>query len=269
LELWLRRIIEAKLSAAYGTDYFNAQDANGANIISTPIRNEIQQRMAAEPGRFPRPIDACLLESEIKIVTNPNLYQNHFRDVFDGAFPNGYAVLRIYLDRLVLPRNKLYHANPISVREAERVICYTNDIVDTIKQYYIDHNMNQQFNVPLILKYSDGFGNVVFREGFGDTIMGGKYVSFEDSPQLVLRPGDTITVELEIDPTFSRNEYRLQWSHFIKDHDDTNKLTYTIQTKDVGENFSVTCNVITNKEWHRLRDCDDYLTVKLKVLPPL
>ena len=53
LKLWLRRLIEAKLSNAYGANYFEAQDGKGANLISNPIKQEIQQRMAAEPKRYP------------------------------------------------------------------------------------------------------------------------------------------------------------------------------------------------------------------------
>ena len=270
LELWLRRIIDETLRTNYGDNYFEYQDANGANLISNPIRKEIEQRIQNEPERYTRPIDACLLESEIKIVTNPDLYRKHFKNVFQNAFPEGRDVLRRYLDRLVEPRNKLYHANPISVREAERIICYSNDIIDAVKDFYQAHNMSQDYNVPLIIKYSDSFGNVLYRNQFhGDSFFGGKYIDFSSKKEFTLRPGDKISMEVEIDPTFSNNEYTIEWSHFIKDQTGSNQLTYTIEVKDVGEAFSLRCSILSNKVWHKHQRFDDMLVVKFKVLPPL
>jgi hypothetical protein len=270
LELWLRRIIDETLTAIYGQNYLDYKNKDGSNLISNTIKNEIEQRRQAEPDRFPRPIDACLLESEIKIITNPVLYEAHFKQVFQSAFPEGREEFRTFLTRLIDPRNKLFHSNPITVREAERVICYTNDIIDAIKDYYKATNVNQEYNVPLIIKYSDNFGNVLHRNQFhGNTIVGGKYIDFTNSKTISIRPGDTISIEMEIDPTFSKEEYSIKWIRFAKDQAVGNKLVYKVQVKDVGQTFGLSASIISNNEWHRLGDFDDMLVVKFKVLPPL
>lgn len=268
LEMWLRRLIDDILTAEYGVNYYNRILPDGTNLISKKIKKEIDYRITTEPTRYARPIDACLLESEIKIITNPNLYSKHFRKVFDDDFITGNPeMIRIYLNRLALPRNKLYHANSISVRDAERVICYSNDIIESIKNYYIQINMDQEFNVPLILKYKDSFGNSVFRNKFtGKTLMGGLYISFETIKENFLRPGDKISIELEVDSSFPDDSYTIKWQPGTNKNGTT--FSYTIQNKDVGETFNVFANLKTTNDWHKLSDVDDLLVVKFKVLPP-
>ena len=91
-----------------------------------------------EPERFSRIIDAAILDDCINIICNPNLFRRHFREAFKTAFPVGDSrdETRIFLKRLIKPRNLLYHANPISVRQAEQVICYSHDIIESLKKYY-------------------------------------------------------------------------------------------------------------------------------------
>ncbi|MBK3517294.1 hypothetical protein [Carboxylicivirga marina] len=268
LEMWLRRLIDDILTTEYGENYYDHTLKDGTNLISKKIKKEINDRITAEPSRYARPIDACLLESEIKIITNPTLYNKHFRKVFDEFFIKGNSeMIRLYLNRLVLPRNKLYHANAISVRDGERVVCYTNDIIESIKKYYSKINMDQEFNVPLILKYKDSFGNTIFRNKFtGKTVVGGNYISFINKEEYFLRPGDKISIEVEIDPTFPNESYSLKWSPTVEESE--NKFSYIIKNKDVGEEFNISVSLTTTNDWHRLRGADDILVVKFKVLPP-
>jgi hypothetical protein len=65
--------------------------------------------------------------------------------------------------RLLDPRNRLYHSNPISLHEAEQVVCYSNDIIESLKQHYGAIGMQSEYNVPTNLKFSDSFGNLCFR----------------------------------------------------------------------------------------------------------
>ena len=130
--------------------------------------------------------------------------------------------------------------------------------------------MNQEFNVPLIVRYSDSFGNTLYRNQFHmKTISGLLYVSFRDVWEYYLRPGDKVSVEIEIDPTFPKNEYQIIWDPYIEGTTDNNHYSYTVQNKDVGEKFSISAKVKTNKEWHRLIGVDDGLVIGFKVLPPL
>lgn len=268
LELWLRRLIDDEFTSTYGTNYFDKTKDDGSNLISSKIKKEVKNRKESNPNRFSRLIDACLLEEEIKIITNPIFYKNHFDKIFRIFFTNGNSdMIRIMMNSLVEPRNKLYHANPISVRESERIICYSNDIIGCIKTYYSNSNMEQEFNVPLILKYKDSFGNIVFRKNFGKNILGAGMINHSRNKQYFLRPGDTISIEIEVDPSFEKEFYSLRWTPKIENSENSNKFTYCIQTKDIGENFNIAVKLVTTNEWHRLNGWDDYLVTKFKVLP--
>lgn len=266
LELWLRRIINDTLSENYGVDYFECKNLNNENIISKDTRTSIKKRREHDPGKFARQIDACLLDDEIKIITKYELYGKHFKAVFENAFPQGVDVLRNYLNRLVSPRNQLYHANPISVRDAERIICYSNDIIDAIKEFYMINNMNNEFNVPLILKYSDSLGNIKYRDQFYNPVTKTVIVNLNNLP---FRPGDRFSCEIEIDSSFSKNDYNIEWTGVPSSSLMLNKLNYMFRNEDIGERFNISCKIISKKAWHRLNGHDDMLSILLKVLPPV
>ena len=60
LEYWLRRLIDETLKDSYGTNYFEAIDKDGSNIINKRIRTSIKTRYNSEPDQFPR-IISCIL----------------------------------------------------------------------------------------------------------------------------------------------------------------------------------------------------------------
>lgn len=149
LEHWLRRLIDDLLSQTYG-NYLGHEDAQGNRLIRKRLAEQIEERRRKESNRYPRIVDAILLDDAIDIVCNPQLFKTHFRQPLSLAFPNGENEARTFLTRLLAPRNHLSHANAISVRQAEQVICYTNDVIDSLKSYYGNINMQSQYNVPLI-----------------------------------------------------------------------------------------------------------------------
>ncbi|MBA3036044.1 MAG: hypothetical protein FP814_06075 [Desulfobacterium sp.] len=124
LELWLRRLIDTKLTEAYGQDYLDAQKADGNRVINSSLHRALSERRSQEPARFVRPIDAAFLADQIKIICNPTLYRDLFADALSDIFPQGNDSARTFLSRLVTPRNALSHANPVSVHDAYRVLCY-------------------------------------------------------------------------------------------------------------------------------------------------
>jgi len=126
LELWLRRLIDTKLTEAYGQDYLDAQKTDGSRVIKSDLAKTLSNRKSQEPERFVRPIDAAFLDDQIQIICNPALYSDHFADALSYIFPQGNDSARTFLMRLITPRNALYHANPISVHDAYRVLCYLN-----------------------------------------------------------------------------------------------------------------------------------------------
>jgi len=79
-EAWLRRLIDAELTAARGSDYLADGAAGTCPEISKKTRERINGRYSGNPSRFPRLIDATDLGDAIKIVLKHDLY----RDVLHG-----------------------------------------------------------------------------------------------------------------------------------------------------------------------------------------
>ncbi|MBL9176596.1 MAG: hypothetical protein JNM65_00960, partial [Verrucomicrobiaceae bacterium] len=225
-----------------------------------------------EPLRYPRNIDAVLLEDAVDIICKPDLYQNHFKPALAEAFPEGRDEVKTFLGRLLVPRNNLAHANAISTRQAEQIICYSNDVIESLKGYYRKLGMHETYNVPTILKVTDSFGNSFSRSQFGSVHDGGIMRNFIDEPLFFLRPGDMLTLEVEVDPAFDPTTYSItwastkQWEGVLTDA----KVIIPITNKQVGQQFDVQCRIKSNKDWHRMHmGCDDFLMLYYKVLPPI
>jgi len=271
LEHWLRRLIDQTLSAEYG-DYFSYTDSAGNRIIKKDIVKELKTRVEGEPGRYSRKIDAVLLSDAIDIICNKQLYEYFFKRALKTAFPDGREEAKTFMSRLLEPRNMLAHANPISLQQAEQVICYSNDIIDSIRAYYAEAGMQKEYNVPLILKVTDSFGNVFFRNQMLENGTGGVFKILRDDSRYFLRPGDILTVEVEVDPAFEPNAYTISWWSTPALHQEISnspKLAINITARHVAYSFSVHCSIKSEREWHRMSSQkDDDLILYYKVLPP-
>ena len=269
LEHWLRRLIDETLTAEYG-DYFSPTDSSGNRIIKKEFVDALEDRMSREPDRYKRKIDAVLLDDAIDILCKPNLYK-FFKPALVTAFPEGRDEARTFLKRLVEPRNRLAHANPISQRQAEQVICYSNDVIESMKTYYAEMGKQQEYDVPLIFKLTDSFGNLFHRNQMTSS-MSALLKDFTETPQYFLMPGDILTVEVEIDLAYDSNEYTTSWTisgdPFQVVSSDT-KLTVHITEQHVTQRFVLECCIRSKKQWHRLGNRgDDILKLHYKVLPP-
>lgn len=275
LEYWLRRLIDEALNDSYGVNYLDATDEAGDNIINTTIRKSIKTKYDMEPERFSRIIDAAILDDCINIICNPNLFRRHFREAFKTAFPVGDSrdETRIFLKRLIKPRNLLYHANPISVRQAEQVICYSHDIIESLKKYYEELNMVQNYNVPMIIKITDSLGNEIHSTQIRRNNTGRGHYDFTKDQKNFLRPGDSLMLEVEVDSIFPRDNYTITWSYydFYPEHSNYKgeRIVIDIDRRHVREDFVIHCIVTSNEEWHRCGDCDDAVSLIYKVLPPI
>ncbi len=250
LEHWLRRLIDQKLSAKY-SDYFSYTDSAGNRIIKKGIVEELEMRVKGEPGRYSRKIDAVLLSDAVDIICKEQLYKCFFECALKAAFPNGGEEARTFMGRRLEPRNRLAHANPISLRQAEQVICYSNDIIDSIKGYYAEAGMQQEYNVPLILKVIDSFGNVFYRNQMHEDGNGGIFKILRDDSRYFLRPGDILTVEVEVDPAFALNDYTISWSSSADLSlviSNSPKLTMNITPRHVAYSFSISCSIKSERE---------------------
>ena len=268
LEHWLRRLIDETLTPIYG-DYFSYCDPKGNRLINGNLTLHVEKRRASESIRYPRKIDAVLLEDAVNIICKPELFKHHFLIALKQAFPEGREEARTFLNRLLVPRNNLAHANAISTRQAEQIICYSNDVIESLKNHYRGLGMQQTYNVPLILKVTDSFGNVFTRSQFELCDDGAIKLSFIDKSHMFLRPGDMLTIEVEVDPAFDPSSYTFKWLFSGREWSEGgNKAVISITNQQVSEKSNVLCQLISNKDWHRMDGMDDFLWLQYKILPP-
>ena len=271
LERWLRRLIEDTLQPKYG-DYFFAVDAKGNRIIKTAIAQDALARRDREPQRYPRPIDALLLDDAIDIICNPQLFKDNFREPLEQAFPDGRDEARTFLKRISSPRNNLAHANAISLRQAEQIICYANDVIDSLRAHYRHIGMQEKYDAPLIIKITDSFGNSYSRSQLSGVHDGGIGKWFMDVPEMHLRPGDILTLDIEIDPSYDPATYGISWSStkpWSNDPQSERRVVIPITNRQVGQQFDIQCRITSNRDWHRMSmGADDFLMLGYKVLPP-
>jgi hypothetical protein len=269
LEYWLRRLVNDKLSESFG-DYFNYIDNKGNRLIKESVVSSIEKRIEKEPERYSRKVDAILLTDAIEIICNPRFYNTFFKESLKFAFPEGRDEARTFMLRLIDLRHRLAHANPINMHQAEQIICYSGDIIESLKEYYRKDNMNSGYNVPLILKVADSFGNVFFRNQLHD-MNGGVFGELQNEPKCNLWPGDTLTIEIEVDPSFNPREYIVKWNPgitFSEPIPNGCKAVLKITTKQICQQLGIGCWVITNNDWHRINGrYDDSLLLFYKVLP--
>lgn len=271
LEHWLRRLIDDVLSENYG-EYFSYVDESNNRLIKRSIEENALKRKAQEPERYPRLIDAILLDEAISILTKPELYKKHFSEAFKYAFPNGRDETRIFLNRIAEPRNNLAHSNIITLRQAEQVLCYSNDVIDSFKSYYKGMNMQKEFNVPLVLSIRDSLGNISSGQALRGNSDNNIWVCFDENSNKYLRPGDTLRIEVEVDQSFEPDDYYVEWSSNTPWYEVApkgNSVEIKLTEKQVGAKFLVICKVISKNSWHRLGDKDDELDILYKVLPPI
>ena len=273
LELWLRNIIDNQLTEKYGEHYLTAKNLQNKNIIKSSIVKKIHSRLSAQEGRFSRKIDALLLDEEARIICNPSLYKESFKEVFELSFEAGNEMLRTFLKQLIFIRNKLFHSNHISEREYEKVICYSHDIVDAIKDYYKRKNMEKEYNAPSIIYFQDSLGNKVYSNQFNRAVPSTPFCDFNIIKDYTLYPTDVLTLEVNVDDSFLAEEYKVCWIY--KDGPEImslktvvgQKISIEIKEKHVQEKFRVECFVKSNKVWHRYGSRDDMLRIFYKILP--
>jgi hypothetical protein len=220
--------------------------------------------MAEHPERYRREIDALVLDDLIAILCKQDLYADCFAPALGRAFPQGNEVARTFLYRLVPVRNALSHANPITIHDAERVLCYCDDVVEALKVYYESRNMSKDFNSPTFTRFVDSLGHSEIPTST-DSV-------YDYSDSSSLRPGDAIRLEVEVDSSFDPDTCIVSWSIFqVGDHGVGMGTSFelTLLPRHVGEKFMIQAILTSNKDWHRHGSYDATLMATYKVLPPL
>lgn len=270
LEKWARLFIHYVLKASLGDDYFHKKNPDGNYMLKKSIVENADNRMSAEPGRFPTPLDTLFLDDIIYILCHNDLYRNYFSPHLKTFYPEGVNELRTFLSRLVPVRNKLSHTNPFSNRDAERAICYSNDFIDAVKAYFLNNRMEKEFNIPTVLKVTDSLGNEYLpenkAEAKADVI---KIIDPATKQSMVFFSGDKFSVTLEMDPSYPSTDYTINWNkkEGVEILEDGKKINVTIGNELIGEDILIACSVISNKPWHRFNNYDHKIILRFKALP--
>lgn len=266
LEFWLRRVVEEGLVAAAGVTYWQ----NEPPIIREKVRSQINERISKSPsGRFPRWIDATLLEHLIELICRNDLFDNyykpHFIEIFSISFSERREYLKFILEKLAIVRNALYHINPLSVRQVEQAVCYTNDILDSIKNHYQKTNRQMSFNVPSIFTFSDSLGRVIH---YRNNAPEWKHINYEGVRTFYL--GDRVRFSVEIDASFESDSYTVNWLWASQNFELIgmgSQLEIEFNERWIGISSNIRVRVISNKNWHKHSGFDDELYISMKVLP--
>lgn len=269
LEKWARIIIHKTLSEKIGADYIHAKGEDGNYLIKTERVKAVDKRMVEEPHRFPTPVDALFLDDIIYLLCKHDFYKLYFGTYLTKMYPEGREELKTFLDRLIPIRNKLSHTNPLSIRDAEQCICYCNDFIESVKEYFRVNGMGKEFNIPTIIKVTDSLGNeYVEKEGINGTIFIHVIDPKDNSPKIFYL-GEKLSVNLIIDPSFSEDSYSLVWhvKNGVEVLDGGKRVNIKITNELIGENVYISGKIITNNQWHKYYGYDQAVTICLKALP--
>lgn len=264
LELWLRRLVHEECQAAYGPDYVANATLSSNAVFNAQIRKYVADRMKSLPVGI-RPVDAMLLDHLATVLCKDDAYQRHFSKAFAKGFPAGKEHLRLMLQRLVVIRNALSHANAISDHDAERALCYSSDIIASLVQYYGDIGMSRDYDAPVFTRYSDSLGNV--------EIPGGTDKQLNFTAKQSLRCGESLRIEVEVDAHYGPDTYDIAWLVTGVPNGESgvgNVFAVALTPKHVNEHFCIFVTLVSRgREWHRHGTHDARLVLVYRVLPPV
>ncbi|MEG1957836.1 MAG: hypothetical protein RR071_08890 [Lachnospiraceae bacterium] len=281
-EHWTRRLIDEKMKEEYGAGYFELEIQSGndeqGNTIMQPlikksIIDQVEGRMATNPERFSRKIDALVFDDITYFFCRDDFYQRMFKNILETFF-SGKNEVRSVLDRVVRIRNKLSHGNVVSIREAEQVVCYMNDFIDVFKRYYQQCGREKDFNVPVFIRLKDSTGNDVVRQHMDWYPWEIHEKPIDNFTRPKLRAGDTYKAWVEVDGSYDVERYTITWEFKCGQRTEKfegNEMLVKFGVHDVASLPEIKCVLTTDKEWHRRREKgDDELSFRSElVLPPI
>lgn len=269
LEKWARLIVDIKLTEKYGNGYFNVTNQNGEPLIKKDIREKATKMLSENPTRFKSEVDTLFLDEILYILCKRELYNACFKDFLDISYPDGSDEARTFLSRLIPIRNKLSHSNPISIRDAEQCVCYCNDFVSGVKEYFKNRGDEQMYNVPNAIKLTDSLGNEYSLN---------KNISFQNiqiidksTNQLQkFNVGDRYSAWLTLDPSFPENQYIFRWNIEGGEVISTkSRIDLEISEKLIRERMAIYCTIVSTNSWHRYSGYDQQFAINFQVLPPM
>jgi hypothetical protein len=262
-ELWLRRLIDEQLSQQFGVAYFSDGVHDGVHLFRKEIRTHAARWIAKNPNRYQKPVDTLVLEHLIDTLCKHGLYKLCFSSSLKRAFPEGAEEARTFFSRLVPIRNALSHANPMSIHDAERVLCYCDDVIEALKEHYRELNMNNTYNAPVFTRFVDSLGH---SEMPAESRIAYSYAD------TTLRPGDSISLEVEIDSSFDPEDYTVEWgvqSIRMAENGTGGHFVLMLLPRHVSEKLDIQATLTSKRDWHRHGTVDARMSIGYRVLPPL
>ena len=271
-ESWSRRLLDETFKSHYGDDYFEHMISENQPLVKSEIKKRIDSRIRDNPGRFPRKIDAILIEDIEYFLCRDDLYTHHFKAILEPFF-SGILEVRKVLNRLIPIRNKLSHGNTISLHEAEQCLCYTGDFITVYKQYYAKIGKDKDYNVPVFLRIKDSLGHDFVREN--PQCAWEMYFYGGTAPKIQLRSGDEYKLWVEVDSSFDSSFYSIEWIVVqnlttVISKGTGNTIGFTLTNKNVSYAPEIRITLTTNRDWHRFHNIDDRIELNYeRVLPPI
>lgn len=280
LEHWSRRLITDTFAESYGKEYWDATLPGGQPLVKAEIKSGVNSRMASDPGRYPRWIDAVLLDDVRYFLCRDDLYKAYFKEVFE-PFYSGRNELESVFGRLVDVRNKLSHGNAISDHEAERVLCYSDDIIGCYKSHYSTLGKARKYNVPFFTRAQDSLGNEFVRERPEHTWEIMRLPYSDRWEKIELRSGESYKIWVEVDGAFPEDSYSVEW--LVKcgnrrEQGSGNVAEVVLTDSDVSLFLQIHFTLKTTNSWHkhavefnRSLDYDDRIewSAADAILPPI
>jgi len=245
LESWMRRVIWYVKSEK--TDF-----ENKSTYIK--IKGEANKLQVSNPEKYPRWVDALHFIEALTLIALIKDLQD--LDPVLAKFIKGKR------ESLNDTRNNLFHHRAISTKCLNGLLYISDSLIELIQKYFMEENREREFNVPTIVFVRDGWGRELNRTS---------NLSF---PEKTIYVGDKIDIRVEIDSSYSNEDYSLTWLRHNSGMGvmptiakDTNHLEYEISDSDVSVLTIIRCRVIQSKGWHKHGNYDDELSIPFKILP--
>lgn len=280
LEQWCRRLIDDIFKKKYGNSYIDVEVQPGQPLIKATIKRSIEERRKNDPNSFPRWIDGIVMEDLQYFICRSDLYNALFKKIFE-PFYSGPEEIRKVLQRLTSIRNKIAHVNTISIHDVEQALCYSNDIINCCKMYYVSIGKDREYNVPIFTRIKDSLGNDHLRARleeypWKEYFYGGfRYDGgIGNRPNPSFHSGDFYKVWVEVDGSFDENNYTVYWKYKCGKREmkgEGNCVDISFTDDMVSYPLNIQFSLKTTKSWHRMAavDCDDFLEINYQcILPP-
>lgn len=259
-ERWLRHLVHLTLTQTIGLNY----------MTQGPWKKDLVQQISAkirsQPASFSREVDATNFDQLIDVVCHPN-HWNAFKDALAAAYPDGDREARTFLTRIQDIRNHVAHLRACSVRQLEQALCYSNDLADSIKAHFQVMDMAKEFYVPTFVSFTDSLGNA---SSLTPSEWHYRDADLSTSTHRRLFPGEVLTLELDVDPSFDPSTYSVTWWVKTRPQDKGNgrKAVIPIAEAHIGQRMEIQFKLVTTNSWHRdSSGVDDTIDLYYRVLP--